>query len=234
MTAARNSRPRPWRDALAVYLKPRVLVILFLGFSAGLPLALVRLDAGGLDAPVRRRSRHHRPVHAGRHALHAEVPLGAGGRRARRAAALHAARPAARLAGAVAAPADGGDRIPRLLQSRGVAVAGRVRRAPGRHGVGDAGHRDRRVPGREPRTLASRPPAWRPTSPPTASAWWCRARARSTSSRASSGWASACRRRGRSAIWRWRCLCWSASSPRFSRPNPATPAPARHAEATIR
>ena len=29
-----------WLDALAVYLKPRVLIILFLGFSAGLPLAL--------------------------------------------------------------------------------------------------------------------------------------------------------------------------------------------------
>jgi len=29
-----------WLDALAVYLKPRVLIVLFLGFSAGLPLAL--------------------------------------------------------------------------------------------------------------------------------------------------------------------------------------------------
>lgn len=29
-----------WRAAFAVYLKPRVLVVLFLGFSAGLPLAL--------------------------------------------------------------------------------------------------------------------------------------------------------------------------------------------------
>ena len=29
-----------WRDALAVYLRPRVLIVLFLGFSAGLPLAL--------------------------------------------------------------------------------------------------------------------------------------------------------------------------------------------------
>jgi PAT family beta-lactamase induction signal transducer AmpG len=31
---------RGWRDALAVYLKPRVLIVLMLGFSAGLPLAL--------------------------------------------------------------------------------------------------------------------------------------------------------------------------------------------------
>src|SRR5437660_1330483 len=29
-----------WRDGLAVYLQPRVLIVMFLGFSAGLPLAL--------------------------------------------------------------------------------------------------------------------------------------------------------------------------------------------------
>jgi PAT family beta-lactamase induction signal transducer AmpG len=33
-------RPKSWRDALAVYLQPRVLIVLFLGFSSGLPLAL--------------------------------------------------------------------------------------------------------------------------------------------------------------------------------------------------
>src|SRR5271166_2593346 len=33
--------PRPnFADTLSVYLKPRVLIVLFLGFSAGLPLAL--------------------------------------------------------------------------------------------------------------------------------------------------------------------------------------------------
>lgn len=31
---------RGWADAFAVYLKPRVLIVLFLGFSSGLPLAL--------------------------------------------------------------------------------------------------------------------------------------------------------------------------------------------------
>jgi len=42
MTAAAESKPgKPgWREAFAVYLKPRVLIVLFLGFSAGLPLAL--------------------------------------------------------------------------------------------------------------------------------------------------------------------------------------------------
>src|SRR3954464_4815891 len=34
-----SARPR-LADTLAVYLKPRVLIVLFLGFSAGLPLAL--------------------------------------------------------------------------------------------------------------------------------------------------------------------------------------------------
>src|SRR5436309_15671167 len=34
-----SARPTPL-EALAVYLKPRVLIVLFLGFSAGLPLAL--------------------------------------------------------------------------------------------------------------------------------------------------------------------------------------------------
>src|SRR6058998_999529 len=47
MTTADADRPpaaeKPrlnWRDALIVYLQPRVLIVLFLGFSAGLPLAL--------------------------------------------------------------------------------------------------------------------------------------------------------------------------------------------------
>jgi PAT family beta-lactamase induction signal transducer AmpG len=41
MTAAPDTAPRPSvLDALAVYLKPRVLIVLFLGFSSGLPLAL--------------------------------------------------------------------------------------------------------------------------------------------------------------------------------------------------
>jgi MFS transporter, PAT family, beta-lactamase induction signal transducer AmpG len=40
-TSPVNVAPRAtWRDSLAVYLKPRVLIVLFLGFSSGLPLAL--------------------------------------------------------------------------------------------------------------------------------------------------------------------------------------------------
>jgi PAT family beta-lactamase induction signal transducer AmpG len=42
MTASPNTvQPKPtWLDAVAVYFKPRVLIVLFLGFSSGLPLAL--------------------------------------------------------------------------------------------------------------------------------------------------------------------------------------------------
>ena len=41
MTASPDAAPRPsFAESLAVYLKPRVLIVLFLGFSAGLPLAL--------------------------------------------------------------------------------------------------------------------------------------------------------------------------------------------------
>src|SRR5579871_4298972 len=38
--SAPAATPSSWRDSLAVYLQPRVLVVLFLGFSSGLPLAL--------------------------------------------------------------------------------------------------------------------------------------------------------------------------------------------------
>src|ERR1700691_1674919 len=38
-SGAANPRPS-FADTLAVYLKPRVLIVMFLGFSSGLPLAL--------------------------------------------------------------------------------------------------------------------------------------------------------------------------------------------------
>lgn len=38
--AATAAPATSWRDGLAVYLQPRVLIVLFLGFSSGLPLAL--------------------------------------------------------------------------------------------------------------------------------------------------------------------------------------------------
>jgi MFS transporter, PAT family, beta-lactamase induction signal transducer AmpG len=43
MTAAPDSTPAPassFLDSIAVYLRPRVLIVMFLGFSSGLPLAL--------------------------------------------------------------------------------------------------------------------------------------------------------------------------------------------------
>ena len=50
-----ESRTRRWLDALKVYKKPAALRMLFLGFSAGLPLLLVlgtlsfRLREAGID-----------------------------------------------------------------------------------------------------------------------------------------------------------------------------------------
>src|ERR1700755_784163 len=46
MTATPESKPAPvpaptsYLDTIAVYLRPRVLIVMFLGFSSGLPLAL--------------------------------------------------------------------------------------------------------------------------------------------------------------------------------------------------
>ena len=99
---------------LAVYLQPRVLIVLFLGFSAGLPLALSGSTLLVWMREVRRRSRHHRSVCPGRHALHDQVPVGAAGRCARRAGASRAARAPARLAGVLATAADRRDRAARL------------------------------------------------------------------------------------------------------------------------
>ncbi len=39
-TSPADAPAASWRDSLAVYLQPRVLIVLFLGFSSGLPLAL--------------------------------------------------------------------------------------------------------------------------------------------------------------------------------------------------
>ena len=41
MTISPDAQPRPsWFDGVAVYCKPRVLIVLLLGFSAGLPFSL--------------------------------------------------------------------------------------------------------------------------------------------------------------------------------------------------
>ena len=64
MTSAPGSRPKTsstpksrssWREGFAVYLQRRVLIVLLLGFSSGLPLALsgstllVRMRESGVD-----------------------------------------------------------------------------------------------------------------------------------------------------------------------------------------
>ncbi len=147
------ARPRHWRDAFAVYLKPRVLIVLFLGFSAGLPLALsgstlvvwmreVGVDLGTIGlftlvgTPYTIKFLWAPVVDA------LDVPvlsrlLG------RRRGWLMLSQ--LLLMAAIVIPRASA--IPQISPlARGVGAAA------GRRRVGDAGHRDRRIPGREPRT----------------------------------------------------------------------------------
>ena len=119
---------------------------LFLRAAAG----AVGLDAAGVDARIRRRSRHHRAVCAGRHALHAEIPVGAAGRCAACAVLHPRVRPPPRLAGVFAAAVDRRDPAAGADGSGALAAVRRARRAAGRDHVVDPGHRGRCVPRREP------------------------------------------------------------------------------------
>ena len=124
----------------------RAAARLFLRPAAG----AVGIDAAGVDARVRRRSRHHRTVRAGRHALHAEIPVGAAGRCAACAVVHAGLRPPPRLAGVLAIAADRRDPAAGVDRPGALAVVRRARRAAGRRDVLDAGHRGRCLPRREP------------------------------------------------------------------------------------
>ena len=177
--SAAPSKPT-FLEAAAVYLKPRVLIVLFLGFSSGLPLALsgstllfwaaevgVNLKTIGLFAlvgtPYTIKFLWAPIVDA------LDVPILArllGRRRGWLLLTQILLMAAIMFLG--------------VKRSGFVARRRRPRRADGRHGLGDTGHRGRRLPHREPATRTSRPPAWRRTSRPIASACWPRARARFT------------------------------------------------------
>ena len=146
-----NARAASFGETLAVYLKPRVLVVLFLGFSAGLPLALVRLDAACIGPPKRRQSEDHRLVRPRRNALHDQISVGAAGRRARRA------DPVRGCSGDGAA----GCCLSQLVLIAAIAFLAsaipvaapdwsRFWRADGCDRVGDAGHRHRCLSRRKP------------------------------------------------------------------------------------
>ena len=136
-----------------------------------------RRNACDLDDRERGESSHHRALCPGRPALHAQIPVGAAGRCARHPDPVARARAQARLARLLAAAACLAILFLAFQNPSAVAVAGRARRRDGGDRVGDAGHRDRRLPRRKPRYHANRPPAWRAMSQPTASACWLRARA---------------------------------------------------------
>ena len=138
----------------------------FVGPAAG-PF---RRDAARMDAGVRCQSCHDRTVRTGRHALHGEIPVGAADRRTRRADFVAPARSPPRLAGVHANSADGGDRI-----SRAFAILPLRRRSLHSARCLSLRPRQRRTSWSMPSAWkafrkTSRPPAWRLTSPPIASA----------------------------------------------------------------
>ena len=179
--------------ACADHPVPRLLV--------GPAARFVGLDLADLDAGVRRQSRHHRPVRAGRHALYDQISLGAADRRARRAVAVAAFRPPPRLALAVAILAHRGDRFSRLLRSVGCrhssSPSARFLSPPLRQPRTSSSTRS----GSRAWTRASRRPAWRPMSPPTASACWSRPPARCSWSADSRATASTITPRGAPDTW---------------------------------
>ena len=179
--AERTAESSSYLSALTVYLRPSVLVIMLLGFSSGLPLALsgetlrVWMADSGVDLGTIGLLVARRP------ALHAEIHLGACRRCLAGTGAVAPLRPPPRLAHRLAARADGGDRVPRHARPDQRPVDDRPWRAHRRLRLGDAGHRRRCLPRAERCRSTSRRRAWRATSPPIASACWRRAPASSAS-----------------------------------------------------
>ena len=68
MTTSPDAQAQPsWLEAIAVYLKPRVLIVMFLGFSSGLPLAL---SGATLLVWMRESGVNLAPVQCGRRELY--------------------------------------------------------------------------------------------------------------------------------------------------------------------
>src|ERR1700680_890868 len=139
---ARTERRESFATAAGVYLRPRVLIVMFLGFSAGLPLALsgstllVWMREAGVDlgtiglfalvgTPYTVKFLWAPLVDA------LDVPI----------LSRLPCRPPRRRARVRTTAADGGDRLSRLLQSGGGPLACRRGGAPGGGGFRDTGHR---------------------------------------------------------------------------------------------
>ena len=171
MTATAESNPtKPsWGEALAVYLRPRVLIVLFLGFSAGLPLALsgstlqvwmreMGVDLGTIGlfglvgTPYTLKFLWAPLVDA------LDVPA-LSARLGRRRGWLVLTQLLLMVAIVFLAFCD-----PTVVSG-----PGRLRRAARRHRLGHPGHRDRRVPGRKPGAARNSRPAKAPTSRPIGS-----------------------------------------------------------------
>ena len=141
-------RDHPWLNALKVYTHPRVVGMLFLGFSAGLPLLLVlgTLSFWLSEAGIARATIGH--LELGGAGVRLQVPVVAAGGPAAAAVPDGAAGQAAGVAAAVAGLHC--RRAARHGEHRPGAEPGAhgVLRAGGRLRLGDAGHRARRLPHR--------------------------------------------------------------------------------------
>ena len=84
----RSAAESHWRDSLLVYRQPRVLAMIFLGFSAGLPFYLIFQTLSAWLQTGGHRALDHRHALVGRARVHVQVPVGAD-RRPRTAAVSH-------------------------------------------------------------------------------------------------------------------------------------------------
>ena len=121
-----RGRVRRWFAALSVYREPRLVAILLMGFSSGLPLALTGATLSLRLAEIGVSLHRDRAVHAGAILLQLQVPVVAGHRPAAAAGDHDAARAAARLGTGDPGGAGAGDPMARLHRPAHRSVDGTV------------------------------------------------------------------------------------------------------------
>ncbi len=137
---------------MKVYLRPSVLVVILLGFSSGLPLALTGTTLAVWMTERKVDIATIGLFHLVGPALHAEIPLGAAGGRAGCAIPLPLARAAARLA------AGDADLLAAAILYLGFQDLGFTSSADGTRMAAPFGL----IVGR----------CWSPSSPPRRTSWW--------------------------------------------------------------
>ena len=154
MTLAEGSREPAkraaagWLASLAVYREPRLIAVLLMGFSSGLPLALTAATLSFWLAEIGVSLTTIGLLQPRRHLLQPQVPVVAADRPAADPAGDRAARATARLGVGDPDPARPGDPRPRPHRPARRSCDDRPRGGARRLPVGQPGHRDRRLPHR--------------------------------------------------------------------------------------